>query len=160
MKTKFSVLIFLMILGSFSCEKDSEKVESNSLDLFCTTKPDGWSCQVYQDSFDTLPIPQGNNGRLENPLAVIEYSNVSLDCYNSKPLYLQVYDISKKETLDKIIASSRFYSWCIPMYFGENEKYYIITSPCYLYNGCFTDDNLNPLFQAIKGLFTKSIIDE
>jgi len=160
MKTTLFVLFFFIILGFYSCEQDSEKVESNPFDLFCNTLPNGWICQVYQDTFDTLPIPEGKNGRLENPIAIIKYTNDSLYCSKSKPLYLQVYDISKKDTLEKIIASSQIYSWCIPMFFGENENYYLITSPCYLYNGCWTDDNLNPLFQSLKGLFTKSIIKD
>lgn len=159
MKTKLSILICLTFLGFFSCIVDSEKIDGNSLDQFSSAKPEGWSCQIFQNSFDSLPIPKGNNGLLENPLAVIKYSCDSVACSNLRPLYLQVYDISKKDTLEDIVEHSQMYSWCIPMFFGENEKYYIITSPCYLYNGCWTDENLNPLFQAIKGLFTKSIID-
>jgi hypothetical protein len=129
-----------------------------SIDEFCNAKPNGWTCEVFENSFDTLPVPQGDKGRLDNPIAIIKYINDSVTCSNLKPLYLQVYDISKKDTLEKIIAASEMYSWCIPVFFGENEKYYVITSPCYLSNGCWTEDNLKPLYQAIKGLFTKSII--
>ncbi len=130
-----------------------------TIDEFCGSKPNGWSCELFQNSFDTLPIPQGDKGRLDNPIAVIRYINDSVACSNSKSLYLQVYDISEKDTLEKIIDASAPYSWCIPMFFGENEKYYVITSPCYLYNGCWTDDYLKPLYQAIKELFTTSIIE-
>ncbi|MCF8225315.1 MAG: hypothetical protein K9J30_05510 [Bacteroidales bacterium] len=133
--------------------------ELADLDEFYNSTPEGWSCEILQNSFDTLPIPQGPDGRLEDPIAVIIYSKESLGCTNNKSLFLQVYDISKKDKLEQIIADSQIYSWCIPIFFGENENYYVITSPCYLSNGCWTMDNIIPLYLAIKGLFTRSIIE-
>lgn len=160
MKTTLFVLFVFGIWGFYSCEQESKKVENDLFDFFCNSIPEGWNCRVYQDAFDSLPIPNGKNGRLENPLAIVKYTNDTLECSKLKPLYLHVYDISKKDTLEKIIFNSLIFSWCIPMFFAENENYYIITSACYLRNGCLKEDDLDPLFQSLKPLFTKSIIKD
>ena len=159
MRTKRNILIGLIVIGLYSCEKNSDKENSTNIESFCITLPDGWSCEIYQHSLDSLPIPYGDQGRLENPFAIIEYTYSSLEYSDSCPFWLQVYDISEKDMLEIIIDNSRIYSWCIPMFFGENERYYVITSPCYLYSKCWTDNNINPLLQELKGLFTNSIID-
>jgi len=159
MRINLYILTLMAILGFNSCNKNSEKADINLFEIFCSSIPDGWSCDVYIDSFDSLPEIRGKTP-LENPLAVLKYSCSSVLCSNSKPLYLHVYDISKKGYMEIQIAESRIYSWCTPMFFGENEDYYVITSGCFLFNGCWTPDNLEPLFDSIEGLFTESYIEE
>ena len=159
MKTKRNILVILTVIGFCSCEINQQTLNGTNFDSFCSSLPDGWSCEVYQDSFDSLPIPYGDQSRLENPLAIVKYTNSTITCSDSNPFWLQVYEISKKDTLEIVISNSQMYSWCIPIFFGENEEYYVITSPCYLYSRCWTENNINPLLQELKGLFTNSIID-
>ncbi|HRZ97542.1 MAG TPA: hypothetical protein P5084_08300 [Paludibacter sp.] len=139
---------------------DSILITTNSrnIDEFCKLKPVDWNCETITKPFASTLRPQGADGLVEDPIAVIKYSNSTLGCTNYKSLFLYVYDISKKVSMEEIIKKSMIYSWCTPMFFGENEKYYVITSDCYLYNNCWNNENLQPLFQAIKGLFTRSII--
>jgi hypothetical protein len=134
---------------------------ARSIADFCNAIPIGWSCKVYENSFDSLQIVDGTYNPLDNPIAKIVYSNDSILCHNSRPAFLNldIYDISQKDTLEKIIEKSSMFSWCIPIFFGENERYYVITSPCYFFNGCRNDLNIKPFYQAIKGLFTKSVIE-
>lgn len=134
--------------------------EGDDFYMFCASIPSDWSCQIYIDSFDKLPVINIVGGYLENPLAVIAYSNDSIGCTDNKSLLLYVYDISKKDFIEGKISESGALSSCTPMFFGENNRYYIITSPCFRFNGCWTDENLEPLYHSIKGLFTSSIIDD
>lgn len=130
--------------------------DRNEFSLFCDVVPEGWYCQVYQYAFNTLP---GLDRVDDDPLAIISYSNSEVECTGNKALYLYAFDIAMKETLETIIEESAAASSCVPMFFGENEKYYIVTSPCYLHNGCWTTEKLAPLYQSIKSLFTSSIIN-
>jgi len=127
---------------------------------FCEATPIEWSCELFQNSFDTLPIPDDyNSNRLYDPIAIVRYSCDTISCNYGQFPYLHIYDISEKDTLEQIIFESAKYSWCIPIFFGENEKYYVISSPCYLNNICWANHSLEPLYQAIKGLFLISIIE-
>ena len=160
MSTIRNILAVVIVIGLNFCEMNPENKNGSTIESFCIALPSDWTCEIYQHSFDTLPLPVAKEGRMEDPIAIIQYVNRSKECSSSQPLWLQVYDISKKDTLETVIDDSRIYSWCIPMFFGENESYYVITSPCYLYSGCLTNDSIiNSLLQSIKGLFTNSIID-
>lgn len=158
MKIKLLLLSFFTVFSS--CTNDLNKVSISTFDAFCSARASGWGCQIFQGSFDNIPIPKG----VENPLAVVKYDNPNrtFTNYNSKinpSLFLQIYDISKKPALEKIIAKSILYSWCIPIFYGENEKYYVITSPCYINSGSFTDEAnglIKPLHQSLKSLFTRT----
>lgn len=136
------------------------KTGDNSINSFCELIPAGWSCEILY-TYDSVLLPVDNRKKpVEEPLAIVKYSNDSLACVNNSSLFLFVYDIARKDALAEIISTSAHMSWCIPMFFGENENYYVITSPCYLSNTCWTHENLRPLLLAIKDLFTVSIIDE
>ena len=154
------LIIVTIILWITSCKKDSDRLYSNSLNSFCNKVPIGWNCDVYQYSFDSLPRPQG----VKDPLAIVKYTNlaktyVGINSEQFPTLYLLVYDISQKDELEEIIAKSIMFSWCIPIFYGENESYYVITSPCLINNGCFNceaNSLIYPLHMALKELFTKS----
>ena len=71
--------------------------------------------------------------------------------------YLNVYSEEKKELLDFIIESQQVASECIPIYYGEVKPYYIVTSPCVINNGDFTDDaqiQVMPLHKKFKDELT------
>lgn len=160
MSTIRNILAVMIVIGLNSCETNPGINSGSSIESFCIALPSNWTCEIYHHSFDTLPLPLTKEGRMEDPIAIIQYTNRSTECTSSQPLWLQVYDISKKGTLETIIDDSQIHSWCIPMFFGENDSYYVITSPCYLYSSCLTNDSIiNPLLQSLKRLFSNSIID-
>lgn len=154
MRTRLLITIGVTILSFFSCKKESEiaSYPKNSLESFFDLKPKGWSCVIYQDSLDSILLPSG----VEKPLAVIEYvyNDSSVVIKDNPTLYLSVYDISEKSKLERIISESAIYSWCIPVFYGENEYYYVITSPCCVNRGVSTT-LLSPLHKSLKGFFTR-----
>jgi len=73
-------------------------------------------------------------------------------------LWLYFYDIAKKQEIMEIIVKESIYSWCIPIYFDETKKYIVVTSPCYINSGIFTEEAksyYSPLEKSLKGYFDK-----
>jgi hypothetical protein len=155
MKNEAFIIVLAFLLIFQSCKKDSKLVNSD----FCSVKPVGWDCEIYYSSSETIPIPQGVN----EPKFILKFSNKAdtfSTFYSSKTypfMLLYVYDISQKTELQKQISNQAMFSWCIPIFYGENKTYYVITSPCYINSGNFSDDannTINSLHQALKRLFT------
>ncbi len=143
-------LVFLVIS---SCNIGSDKQGSDSLDAFCSIKPINWTCKVVQNSFDSIPIPEG----LDNPLAIVTFATNSasdnIKTSSSESVLLYVYDISKKDSLEIIIAESMKFARCVPIFLGENKSYYVITSSCYVNTSFFTKKDND--VTNFKKLFTK-----
>ena len=101
----------------------------------------GYSTIKTQDS-EEMPIPQG----LGKPVAIVNFTNptaqfeVAVGEYRHPSLWLYFYNITEKQEIMGIIVNESIYSWCIPIYFNETDKYIIITSPCYINNGVFTEE--------------------
>ena len=55
-------------------------------------------------------------------------------------MILNFYNIGDKEDLQSAIEAQRIFSWCIPVYYGETESYFIVTSPCFINSGCFSEE--------------------
>ncbi len=149
MKATGLLYICLLFLVINSCKMSSDKKNNDSFDDFCTIKPNNWTCKVVQNSFDSLPIPEG----VEKPLAIISYAGVSSESVGSEAVYLYVYDISKKDALVKIIEESMKLAHCVPIFLGENDKYFVITSSCYVNSGFFKQEIDRVL--VFKKIFTK-----
>jgi hypothetical protein len=155
MKAKVLLQICLVILVLNSCKTNSDKNKSGSFDELCTLKPNDWTCKVVQNSFDSVQIPNG----VENPLAVIAFSDNSKIANSSASIYLYVYDISKKNTLEKTIRDSMKNATCVPVFFGENAMYYVITSSCFVNDVFFTKNaNAKPACSKIFTKFDQSIV--
>lgn len=132
-----TIVAILIILSS--CYKD---VNNPSLDKFCSIAPNGWECELIEDSFDQNDIPQNT----DNPIAIIKYRNPSSEFTRFKStkvnpsLTLDLYSITQKEELIIFIKSQQKFSWCIPTYYGETKDFFIITSPCFINGGTYTDE--------------------
>jgi hypothetical protein len=143
-----SILSLIIHIEMTSCDND-DKNEYNKLSFneFCSIIPDGWNCEIIVSDFNIHDIPHS----ADTPLAIIKYINPNKEFtrYDNRKqhpsLILNFYDIKEKEELIEFIESQRIYSWCIPWYYGETKDYYIITSPCFINGGCFTEECNNCL---------------
>lgn len=152
----FSILIISLLIILLSCEK---KDNNPNLEDFCSVIPNGWECKIIQDKFNANDIPRD----AITPIAIIKYKNQSreftgfVDVKITPSLILDLYSIQQKEELIQFIRSQQMYSWCIPMYYGETEKYFIITSPCFINGGSFTEEAnscIEDLHSALKSIIT------
>lgn len=154
-------LLFLFILTSLvSCEKEEK---NPTFDDFCSIKPNGWDCEIILKDFDKNDIPKNS----KDPVAIIKYKNPNreIQLYGAKAnptLILDLYPIDQKQELIELIKSQQIYSWCVPIYYGETKDYFILTSPCFINGGNFTeqaDSTIIDLQNAIKNIITKRNYD-
>ena len=148
-------VIFLLMIFS-SCEKVEKRT---TLEDFCNAKPNGWECEIIEDNFSLNDMPKNS----DFPIAIIKFKNLTRE-FNGFPdskinpsLTIVFYSINKKQVLIDFIKSQQLYSWCIPIYYGETEDYFIITSPCFINSGSFTDESdscISDLHEALRGIMT------
>lgn len=153
---KFIKPLLLVLLIFLSCEKNEP---NPTLEEFCSIAPDGWQCEIKGDNFDNADIPQN----APEPIAVIKYTNpqknftTHLETTDISSLTLDFYPIEQKAMLIGFIKSQQMYSWCIPIYYGETEKYFIVSSPCFINGGSFTEEansSIEDLHDALKNIIT------
>ncbi len=152
----YSYLVFMLsIIILVSCDDNKTDTRDPTFDEFCSVAPEGWQCTITTSDFDIQKIPHN----AETPIAIIEYLNPNAeftkytDIKVNPSLIIDFYEIERKQELRDFIASQQLYSWCIPMYYGETEDYFIITSPCFINGGSFTDEAntcINDLHEALK----------
>jgi hypothetical protein len=157
MKTKLlSLPFFFILITLLSCEKDEK---NPTLKDFCSIKPNGWDCEILDDNFNINDFPRN----ADNPIAIIKYKNVHreftrfTDTKVNPSLILDFYSIKQKQELIDFIRSQEMYSWCIPIYYGETKDYFIMTSPCFINSGSFTDEAdscISDLHKALESLIT------
>jgi len=162
MKFKYLLLPLIVILIPFlSCEKDAK---NPTLEDFCNVKPDGWDCEIIQDYFDINDYPKNS----DKPVAIIKYKNLNrefvsfADTKLNPSLILDFYSIKQKQELIDFIKSQQMYSWCIPIYYGETKDFFILTSPCFINNGSFTDEAdscISDLHKSLESIITKNDYD-
>jgi hypothetical protein len=86
------------------------------------------------------------------------YPGVKTDRKYHPSLRLYFYNITNKQEIMEIIDQEKKFSWCVPIYFDETKKYIIVTSPCYINSGIFTEEARNyysPLEKSLKEYFDK-----
>jgi hypothetical protein len=104
--------------------------------------PQGWNYTIITQNLEEIPRPHG----LWKPTAIVNFSNPSLTfevaggTYQHPSIWLFFYNISEKQEIIGVIINESVYSWCIPIYFNETQKYIIVTSPCYINSGVFTEE--------------------
>lgn len=140
MKTKFLNLLFVVVLFSIqSCDKESI---NPGIDDFCRAKPEGWVCEIIKADVEDYNF-QGNT---VVPIAIIKYKCVDKEFITwdkkkvSPSLRIQIYPMAKKDELSEYIESQAMFSWCIPIYYGESKEYFVVTSPCFVNGGSFTEE--------------------
>ena len=159
MKCNFVIIILVLLSVSFqSCDKESINPD---IDDFCKVKPEGWVCEIIQSDFKAADIPKDAG----NPVAIIKYKSLnreftSFDNIKVNPsLILNLYPIAQKDELIEIIQAQQMHSWCIPVYYGESKEYFIVTSPCFINGGSFTDEakaSIIDLHRALSGILTNT----
>ena len=134
--TLFSLLIIFMALTA--CEEGNPGEVPAA---FCSVAPEGWECEVFHPPFDSSMIPRN----ADLPEVIVRYHNPgrTFPRYPGEELYasliLDLYPVEQKEACQALVASQQMYSWCIPVYYGEHRDYYILTSPCFINGGTFTE---------------------
>jgi hypothetical protein len=162
MKTYRSLLpIIFVFISLLSCEKEEK---NPTLDDFCRVKPNGWDCEIIQKDFDKNDIPRN----AKEPFAIIKYKNTNRELIQLSDitifpsLILDLYPIEQKQELIDLIKSQQLYSWCVPIYYGETKDFFILTSPCFINGGTFTeqaDSSIIDLQNAINKIITKGNYD-
>lgn len=123
----------------------------------------GYGKIITQNSAE-MPIPHG----LGKPAAIVNFTNPNIEIgyypgvgtdrkYNPS-LRIYFYNITEKKGIMQTIDREILRSYCVPIYFDETERYIIITSPCYINSGIFTEEAKNhyaPLEKSLKDYFDK-----
>ena len=122
-------------------------------------KPKGWECEIIENNFSINDIPKN----ADIPSAIVKFTNPNreftgfTDSIVNPSLTIDFYAIHKKQELLNFIKSQQIFSWCIPIYYGETNDYFIITSPCFINGGSFTEEansSISDLHEAIKSIMT------
>ena len=166
MKSKLLIAgTFLMLIALVSgCiqgaskEQSKEKFGDEILNIEeCI--PEGWNCTIMTRNLEEIARPHG----VWKPIAIVRFINPTAEFerpggQTNPSLWLYIYDIAEKQEIMEIIAKEIIYSWCTPMYFDETKKYIIVTSPCYINSGVFTEEAkgyYSPLEQSLREYFDK-----
>ncbi len=150
MKTTVSLLVgsfwVIMIMMAGCTQQSSPKSSNQELGTEIVNVgdvlPPGWNFTIITQNLEEIPRPHG----LWNPVAVVNFTNPSLSFkgaggeHQHLSLWLYFYNISEKHEIMGIIANESIYSWCIPIYFNETHQYIIVTSPCCINGGVFTEE--------------------
>jgi hypothetical protein len=157
MKTfQIPTLVVCMLMIFSSCEKSEQHA---TFEDFCKVKPDGWECEIIENNFSLNDIPKN----ADIPIAIIKFTNPSRefdgfsDSIVNPSLTIDFYVINKKQELLNFIKSQQIFSWCIPIYYGETDDYFILTSPCFINGGSFTEEansSISDLHEALKSIMT------
>jgi len=148
------VFICFLLIALISCEKEEN---TSNLTEFCNVIPDGWECEIITEDFNSNDLPRDAS----KPFAVIKYKNSKREFLRyqdrvvNPSLILDLYHISHKQELIDFIISQQVFSWCIPLYYGETKEYIVITSPCFVNYGAFTEEAnslIEDLHASLKGI--------
>lgn len=181
---RMSLLLSIILLNG--CIQEAAKKQSNEqlgVEILNIGEavPEGWNYSVTQN-FRGEVIPASGFGKiitqnseeltvhhgLWKPVAIVNfinpnkeieyYQDVKTDKKYNPSLQLNFYNVTEKQRIMEIIDEEKLYSWCVPVYFAETKKYIIVTSPCYINSGIFTEEAKNyysPLEKSLKEYFDK-----
>ncbi len=94
--------------------------------------PAGGYGKIMTKNSEEMSIPHG----LWKPVAIVNFTNQTIESgeasgvYRNPSLWLYFYDITKKQEIMDIIDKEIIYSWCVPAYFDETDRYIIVTTLC------------------------------
>ena len=178
------LLVLIVLFSGCIQEVTKNQSKEESMDEILNigeAVPEGWNYTITQNfigeviqasgygkiitqNSEEMPIPHG----LWKPVVILNFTNfneefgyypdVKTDKKYNPSLLIYFYDIAEKQEIMKIIDQEKIFSWCIPEYFYETKKYIIVTSPCYINSGVFTEeakDYYSPLEKSLKGYFDK-----
>jgi len=145
MKTQTYAIAFFVLCAFLlvSCDKEPENTSKSYIfDTFCSVAPDGWDCEIITDHFNSGDIPV----QAGDPIAIVKYKNDNreFNTYDNTHVHpsltLNIYPVEQKEQLIELIRSQQLLSWCVPVYYGETANYFVVTSPCFINGGAFTEE--------------------
>ncbi|MCX6671779.1 MAG: hypothetical protein NTX92_07660, partial [Euryarchaeota archaeon] len=150
MKKKIFIIIgslsIFIVFFSGCMQQSSTKSSNQELGLeilnIREAVPYGWNYTVVTQNLEEIPRPHG----LWKPVAIVNFTNpsnifeVAGGDYRNLSLWLYFYHISEKQEIMGIIVNESIYSWCVPIYFNETNRYIIVTSPCYINSGVSTEE--------------------
>ena len=94
--------------------------------------PDSGYGKIITQNSEEMVIPHG----LWKPVAIVNFTSPTIeledavDVYINPLLRLYFYDIKEKQEIMDIIDKEIIYSWCIPVYFDETDRYIIVSTLC------------------------------
>ena len=151
-----ALLALLCIVAGCTSEATSPR-EDALISEICGELPQGWTCTIEQANGK-----KGHPHGLEEPLFRTDFTNPH-QAFESpfaggrkklNPLIqLYFYDIASKAHVMEVIEKESAHSWDIPIYFGETEKYIVVTSPAYVNYGVFSEDakkSIHPMWKALR----------
>jgi hypothetical protein len=164
MKKSLYVLATAVLTVASGCVKKGSVTETCSTDSdialvsqIRNELPSGWVCTVVNQD-GQKGHPHGLDEPLfradfTNPQQVFEAPKGKNRAIKLNPLIqLYFYDIHSKAHTIKVIREESRYSWNIPIYFGETDKYIVVTSPSYVNHGVFTEDAKKTIWETWKVL--------
>lgn len=155
-KFKIIVLFIILSFSAINCTNDDNPETEMIWDEFCSIIPDDWDAKIYTKDFSSSIIISGLE---DDPDFIIKYFKPDTkieDPYGDMiypELILNFFDIKYKQELIDLIAEQKNYSWCITWYYGETDKYFIVTSPCYINRGILGGEDFqyfNSLNESLK----------
>lgn len=159
--TAFSIIGMILISGCINEVKTNEELGEEIINIGKNI-PEGWNYTIITQNIEKIERPQG----LWEPVAIVNFANFNKEIgydpsmnrnyYPSLVLYF--YNTTEKQEILEIIDKEKMHSSCIPIYFDETKRYIIVTSPCYINSGIFTEEAKNyysPLEKSLKEYFDK-----
>lgn len=156
-KLKILILFLVIFLAFTSCTDEDDSEIDLIYNEFCSVIPDNWDAKIYSDDFNSNILISGASF---DPEFVIKYfkSDITIeDPYGemvNPSLILNFFDIKYKQELIDLIIEQKNYSWCITWYYGETEKYFIVTSPCYINHGILGGEDFEYIHILNESLIT------
>lgn len=152
---RFTILLF------FACQAITGKNMTSQPQGFLpgiqSALPASWNCQITAPP-DSMVWPRG----IFKPsftASFVDSVHLITDCHNMPDhpsLQICFYTDTLRDTIEKIIKEEEIFSWCIPIKYMETNRYFIVTSPCYINNGCYTPEAkklIAPLDSALARYF-------
>ncbi len=150
-------IAFLVVLALHGCTTNRALNEDSLVSCIRNDLPPGWQCTVI-----TQKGEKGYPHGLQEPGIRMDFASSGQSFQNangtqseklSPLIQLYLYDITDKSIVLEVIEKEGLYSWDIPIYFGETEKYIVVTSPAYVNHGVFTEEarqSIRPMWNVLR----------
>lgn len=145
------LIIAILISGCIQevTKKQPNEEQGNEILNIGEAVPEGWNYATTQNFIGEV-IPASGYGKiitqnseemviphgLWKPVAIVNFNNPTIeleeavDVHINPSLWLYFYDIKEKQEIMDIIDKEIIYSWCVPVYFDETDRYIIVSTLC------------------------------
>lgn len=145
-------LVVLAVMGG--CISNLSASEDALVSRIRKDLPSGWQCTV-----NTQEGEKGHPHGLQEPVMRMDLTSPEQSFLGfrearlSPLIQLYLYDIADKPHVQEVVEKEKVLSLDIPIYFGETEKYIVVTSPAYVNHGIFTDEakqTIRPMWNVLR----------